>query len=142
MQSIVSDYLNNFEPFQLFGLSHWVSIFLFFTLLFFLPWFAINHLSNKHQKILGTLLVSIVFINYPIWVILELIAGSFDNKLHLPLHLCRFANLLLPVAKIYLFFRFCFIGGYLQCFRLFLLRISIMTFLIFTILDILRDTTF
>ena len=101
MQSIVSDYLNNFEPFQLFGLSHWVSIVLFFTLLFFLPWFAINHLSNKHQKILGTLLVSIVFINYPIWVILELIAGSFDNKLHLPLDLCRFANLLLPIAIIF-----------------------------------------
>ena len=101
MQSIVSDYLNNFEPFQLFGLSHWVSIVLFFFLLFFLPWFAINHLSNKHQKILGTLLVSIVFINYPIWVILELIAGSFDSKLHLPLHLCRFANLLLPVAIIF-----------------------------------------
>ena len=48
MQSIVSDYLNNFEPFQLFGLSHWVSIVLFFALLFFLPWFAINHLSNKN----------------------------------------------------------------------------------------------
>ena len=101
MQSIVSDYLNNFEPFQLFGLSHWVSIVLFFFLLFFLPWFAINHLSNKHQRILGTLLVSIVFINYPIWVILELIAGSFDSKLHLPLHLCRFANLLLPLAIIF-----------------------------------------
>ncbi len=27
-----------------------------------------------------------------------MIAGSFDLKLHLPLHLCRFANLLLPLA--------------------------------------------
>ena len=100
MRAIISDYLNNYESFQLFGLSHWVAILLFFFLLFFLPWLSKNYLSLINQKKLGTFLVLIVFINYPIWVALELIAGSFEYKLHLPLHLCRFANLLLPFAII------------------------------------------
>ena len=32
---------------------------------------------------------------------LEIIAGTFDVKLHLPFHLCRFANLALPFVMIY-----------------------------------------
>lgn len=98
MQSIIFDYLNNYSSFQLFGLSHWIAIFLFFFMVIFLPWFSKTHLEVRHQNLIGNILITLVFINYPIWVVLEFIAGTFDFKLHLPLHLCRFANLLLPIA--------------------------------------------
>jgi hypothetical integral membrane protein (TIGR02206 family) len=38
--------------------------------------------------------------SYIIWTILEIIAGTFDLKLHLPIHLCRMANLLLPLVMV------------------------------------------
>jgi len=94
----VSNYLNNYETFHLFGVSHWVSIILFFFIALLLPFFSKKYLSKSSQNIISYFLVFFVFINFPIWVILEMIAGSFDLKLHLPLHLCRFANLLLPLA--------------------------------------------
>ena len=88
MQSIIFDYLNNYSSFQLFGLSHWIAIFVFFFMVIFLPWFSKTHLEVRHQNLIGNILITLVFINYPIWVILEFIAGTFDFKLHLPLHLC------------------------------------------------------
>ena len=92
MSAIVSDYLNNYETFQLFGFSHWVAILLFLFLLLFIPWLSKNHLSLINQKKLGSILVLIVFINYPIWVILEVIAGSFEYKLQL----CHLITLIAP----------------------------------------------
>lgn len=98
MRKYVSNYLNDFELFHLFGVSHWISIILFFFTAFSLPFFAKKYFSKLAQKRIGFVLVFFVFINFPVWVILEIIAGSFDIKLHLPLHLCRFANLILPFA--------------------------------------------
>ena len=43
-----------------------------------------------------------VLIGYLSWVILEILAGSFNLKLHLPFHLCRTANVLIFIV---LFFR-------------------------------------
>ena len=101
MQSIVFNYLNNYSSFQLFGKSHWIAIFLFFLIAVILPWFSKKYLEEKYQSTVGLILIFLVFINYPVWVFLELIAGTFDLKLHLPLHLCRLANLLLPIALIW-----------------------------------------
>ncbi len=98
MGKYVSNYLNNYEPFHLFGVSHTVSIAIFFLAVFFIPIIAIKYFSKSLQKKIGFLLVFFVFINFPLWVVLEIVAGSFDIKLHLPLHLCRLANLLLPFA--------------------------------------------
>ena len=98
MREHVSRYLNDYEPFHLFSPTHWISIILFFLAALFLPLIAKKFLSRSFQSIISYLLVFFVFINFPIWALLEIIAGSFDLKLHLPLHLCRFANLALPFA--------------------------------------------
>ena len=100
MRTSVANYLNNYEKFQLFGTSHWVAIIFFLILVFWLPWYAKNHLNRDKQNKIGFALGIIVFINYPIWVLLEILAGSFDISLHLPLHLCRFANILILFVMI------------------------------------------
>ena len=98
MNSIISDYLNTYDKFELFSATHWFSIGLFIFLVIFLPWYANRFLSRKNQKRIAKIIGVIVFINFPLWIFLELLAGSFDFSLHLPLHLCRFANLMiLPV---------------------------------------------
>ena len=100
MRSAVSDYLNNYEQFTLFGPSHWAAILLFLFLVSWLPWFAKNRLNPSQQEWVGRGMCVLIFINYPIWVFLEIIGGSFDIKVHLPFHLCRFANLLIPFVLI------------------------------------------
>ena len=72
----------------------------FLILVFWLPWYAKNHLNRDKQNKIGFALGIIVFINYPIWVLLEILAGSFDVSLHLPLLLCRFANILILFVMI------------------------------------------
>ena len=100
MRTSVANYLNNYEQFHLFGPSHWVAILLFIFLVIWLPWYAKNNLNSDKQNKIGFVLGIIVFINYPIWVLLEILAGSFDVSLHLPLHLCRFANILILFVMI------------------------------------------
>jgi len=96
----LDEYLNTYNQFELFGLSHWVAIFLFLLLVFLVPWYSKTYLNINQQNRVGIALGLIVFLNYPIWIILEIFAGSFDVSLHLPLHLCRFANLLIPFVMI------------------------------------------
>ena len=96
----LDEYLNTYKQFELFGLSHWVAIFLFLLLVVLLPWYAKTYLNANQQNRVGITIGLIVFLNYPIWIILEIFAGSFDVTLHLPLHLCRFANLLIPFVMI------------------------------------------
>ena len=66
-----------------------------------LPWYSLKYLSNNHQRIIGGVLGFLVGINYLVWVGLELLAGTFDIKLHLPFQLCRVANMLLPLVMFY-----------------------------------------
>jgi len=100
MRSAIADYLNTTNPFVLFGPSHWVAILLFLFLVTWLPWFAKNHLNPNQQNRVGLILGVLIGINYPAWVLLEILAGSFDVTLHLPVHLCRLANLLIPLVMI------------------------------------------
>ena len=100
MRSAVAEYLNSYNTFELFGPSHWAAIFLFLFLVIWLPWFAKNHLNQHQQNRVGLILGVLIGINYPVWVLLEIFAGSFDVTLHLPIHLCRLANLLMPIVMI------------------------------------------
>ena len=100
MFPFLDEYLNTYNQFELFGLYQWAEIFLFLILVFLLPWYAKTYLNTNQQNRVGIALGLIVFINYPIWIILEIFAGSFDVALHLPLHLCRFANLLIPFVMV------------------------------------------
>ena len=64
MRKYVSNYLNDFELFHLFGVSHWISIILFFFTAFYLPFFAKKYFSKLTQKRIGLVLVFFVFINF------------------------------------------------------------------------------
>ena len=90
-----ADYLNTYDKFELFNFSHILSIILFLVLVIFLPLISKNYLSKNIQDKISKILGIIIFVNYPIWVMLEILAGSFDSTIHLPLHLCRFENLLI-----------------------------------------------
>jgi len=114
MREIVEKYLDTYDPFILFGTSHIISILLAITLSIFIPIFAKKKLSEHYQHIVGSLIGYIVMSSYIIWTVLEIIAGSFDLKLHLPIHLCRMANLLLPfvmVSRSYLIYEILYFWG-------------------------------
>ena len=98
MSSAIQDYLNPSDPFILFGSDHLWALAISIALIIGLPWFAKKRLNQNHQHILGIVIGFIVMSNYVAWVILELAAGTFDLTRHLPLHLCRFANLAIPLV--------------------------------------------
>ena len=53
-------------------------------------------------------------LSYLSWPILELLAGTFETKLHLPFHMCRAANLMIPlvlVLRSYLAYEIVFFWG-------------------------------
>ena len=58
-------------------------------------------LSDRIYTAIGSVLGFLVFINYPLWCVLELLSGSFDIEKHLPFHLCRISNLLILYVMIY-----------------------------------------
>ena len=87
-------------PFITLGTAHTFSIIIFLILLFLVPWSARTYLSEKKQHILGSCIGITVAISYLSWPILELLAGTFDIKLHLPFHMCRAANLMIPLVLV------------------------------------------
>ena len=101
MQNTVHHYLSRPDPFILFGLDHIVGTIISIALWIGLPWYAKNKLTTSMQDRVGVILGFIVMSNYLVWLVLELIAGSFDIKLHLPFQLCRFANLAIPIVMIW-----------------------------------------
>lgn len=101
MREQVANYMAKPLPFEMFGVDHIIGFIFFLALWVIVPLAAKKTLTRPQQKQLGKVLSLIVMSNYLAWVMLELIAGTFDMKLHLPFHLCRFANLALP----FIFFR-------------------------------------
>ena len=101
MREAVNAYMIKPDPFIQFGTDHIVGMAISLLLWIWLPLLAKKHLSAKNQDTLGLLLGCLVMSNYLVWVILELIAGSFNIKLHLPFHLCRFANLAVPFLMLW-----------------------------------------
>ena len=110
-------------PFVFLGTSHVFSIILFIVLALSIPYLAKKNLNENQQLFLGKIIGVMVLIGYLSWVILEILAGSFNLKLHLPFHLCRTANILIFVV---LFFRsflayeiviFLGINSYTRCYH-------------------------
>ena len=101
MREIIKDYLYQPESFVLFSSAHIIGLVVFLALWIWLPNFAKEKLSINEQESFGRWLSYIIAFQYIAWVMLEIIAGTFDVKLHLPFHLCRFANLALPFVMIY-----------------------------------------
>lgn len=101
MRDSVYRYLNTFEPFDMFGVEHIAALVVSLILIVFVPIYAHRNLGEKAQHDLGKIIGWIIFLNYITWVILEIIAGTFDHKLHLPVHLCRFTNLMIPLIMVW-----------------------------------------
>ncbi|MFQ6611477.1 MAG: TIGR02206 family membrane protein [Fidelibacterota bacterium] len=98
MRQAVYQYLYNYEPFVLFGPAHIWGLIISLALAIGLPIYAKKKLNGRQQQLVGTVLGFLVMANYLAWVVLELIAGTFDITKHLPFHLCRFANLITPLV--------------------------------------------
>ncbi len=115
MREAVFSYLNTFDPFQMFGLEHILGIIIALIVIIALPVYAKRHLNKQMQYKIGMLIGWLVFGNYIIWVGLEIIAGTFDYKVHLPVHLCRFANIMIPLVMVwrsYLAYEILFFWGF------------------------------
>ena len=114
MRASVHQYLYGDTSFRLFGADHLWGIVVSVLFIIIVPWISVKYLNKRAQKYLGMIIGYIVMLNYPAWVILESIAGSFDVLLHLPVHLCRLSNLLIPLVMIkrhFLTFEILFFGA-------------------------------
>ena len=100
MREAVYLYLYGDTSFRLFGADHLWGIVVSVLFIVIVPWVSVKYLNRKSQNHLGIIIGYIVMLNYPVWVILEIIAGSFDMSLHLPVHLCRLSSLLIPLVMI------------------------------------------
>ena len=94
----VHSYLTEFEPFELFETTHWVSIGVTVTLAVVLPWLATRYLRDREQIAFGIGLGVVVAIGYFVRILLEGVAGTLDLTQHLPLHMCWLSCLMLPIA--------------------------------------------
>ena len=65
-----------------------------------IPLISKTFLTEKYQHRIGCFIGVIVGSNYFIWLTLEILAGTFDIKIHLPFQLCRVANILIPLIMI------------------------------------------
>ena len=103
MREKIANYIyNETIPFIFMGMDHVISIIAFAILSFAIPYLAKNKLDENQQYFLGKVIGVLILFGYLSWVILEILAGTFSLKLHLPIHLCRTANILIFVV---LFFR-------------------------------------
>jgi len=85
----------------MFGLEHIVALIAALAFIIVLPLYAKRNLNEQVQHRLGMVIGWLVFGNYIVWVGLEAIAGTFDIKQHLPVHLCRFTNLAIPLVMVW-----------------------------------------
>ena len=100
MRETVHHYLYGDTSFEVFGSDHFWGLTISVLLIVIIPWISVRYLNRKSQNNLGMIIGYIVMLNYPAWVMLEIIAGSFDVSLHLPVHLCRVSSLLIPLVMV------------------------------------------
>jgi len=119
MDSFLANYLyTNDPPFIIFGLSHILGLVVAILLAVYLPLYAKRHLAERKQNLIGSTLGWLVAGAYLSWAVLEMFAGTFSVKLHLPFHLCRAANLLLPLVmekEVIVLTKSSIFGAYPQC---------------------------
>lgn len=99
--NLFCDYITHYEPFIQFGYSHWAAIIVSLLLCLTVPFAAKRYLSPVMQQRLGEAIGIIIFLSYFSWAALELLAGTFDVKKHLPFQLCRFSNVVVILMMNY-----------------------------------------
>ena len=79
MKNKLYEYMYNESiPFVFLGTSHFFSIILFLVLALSIPYLAKKNLNENQQLFLGKIIGVMVLIGYLSWVILEILAGSFN----------------------------------------------------------------
>ncbi len=91
-----SVFLKDNQDFILFGNQHLIALLFFITFGYVLIKWA-KKLTVEKQYIVGNIFAFSLSITVIIWTFLKIYTRGFDIKEDLPLHLCNFVALLLPV---------------------------------------------
>jgi hypothetical integral membrane protein (TIGR02206 family) len=91
-----SIFLKDNQDFIMFGNQHLIAL-LFFTLFGYLLIKWAKKLSKEKQHTVATIFAFSLSITVIIWTVLKIYTRGFDIKQDLPLHLCNFIALLLPI---------------------------------------------
>jgi hypothetical integral membrane protein (TIGR02206 family) len=92
------DYFTAYDKMSLWGTDHLSVMALSVVLIIGIPWIARRYLTPPRQRELGVVVGLVTAGGYVVWVALEILAGTFDLKRHLPVHFCHFAALMAPLV--------------------------------------------
>lgn len=113
-------YMKTYALFKQWSETHVAALLVSLACIVFIPLFSKRYLNPKLQHVLGSLIGISIFLSYAVWMYLEVAAGTWDIKQHLPMHLCRFSNLAILLVMIwrkrwwYELLYFWALGGMLQ----------------------------
>lgn len=88
-------YIHSHLTFTLFGTSHLIVLIMSLLICVFLPLYAKKYCSAETQLSIGKGIGWTIIISWICSVLLEIAAGTFDIKIHLPLQLCYFCNIII-----------------------------------------------
>jgi hypothetical integral membrane protein (TIGR02206 family) len=94
-------YMLQHEPFTQWSASHMLAMGISLLGIIFIPLLAKKHLNAIWQHRLGSLIGICIAGAWIVWTLLELSAGTFDVRRHLPLQLCRFSNLAIVMVLVW-----------------------------------------
>ena len=81
----------------LFGASHLIPVFLLISFIGFLVYAKKSPMTRTAQSRLGNILAWVLFVNFPVYVGLQLMDGSITWQTALPLYPCPLASLMAPI---------------------------------------------
>lgn len=87
------EYIYGAKPFVQHTPSHWGALIVSALLIIFVPYLSKRFLSKENQIVVGKIIGWIIFGSYFAWIFIEIAAGTFELKKHLPFQLCRFSNI-------------------------------------------------
>ncbi|MBX7242731.1 MAG: TIGR02206 family membrane protein [Bacteroidia bacterium] len=91
--NIFYQYLQSHLTFQTFGTSHIIVLIVTLLLCISLPLLAKKYASLEKQLLIGKAIGWIIIMSLIGAVLLEIAAGTFDFRVHLPLQICYLSNL-------------------------------------------------
>lgn len=97
----IRDYMAHYDRFTQWNISHWWAVLVSLACIIAIPLLSKKYLSRPAQYFTGAAIGGIIAGSWVAWTLLELAAGTFDIKQHLPLQLCRFSNLAIVLVLIW-----------------------------------------
>ena len=97
----VRTYMLSHGQFTPWSASHLWAMGISLLCIIFIPLLAKKHLNAQWQHRLGAAIGFSIAGAWILWTILELCAGTFDVRRHLPLQMCRFSNLAIVLVLVW-----------------------------------------